>query len=55
MSQEGFKQRVERSSLGSRQVTAARVLASKRGAQKVLAQSESPNRNAKTGASKKTS
>lgn len=55
MSQEGFKQRVERSSLGSRQVTAARVLASRRGAQKVLAQSESPSRKAKSGEPKKSS
>lgn len=51
---DGFKQRVERSSLGSRHVTAARVLASKSTALKVLAQAQSLSRSTKDSWLKKS-
>lgn len=54
MNKDGFKQRVERSSLGSRHVTAARVLASKSTARKVLAQAQSSSRSTKGGSPKKS-
>jgi hypothetical protein len=43
MSNSSFKHKVEKSSLGSRQVTAARIWASKSSARAILSASKSPS------------